>query len=66
MRGEGSIKGGRGNRRKGSRNKEKITVASRTDFVIKSEINILEQISSEFAEDDFLHYKLVHLHLLVI
>ena len=40
MRGEGSIKGGRGNRRKGSRNKEKIIVASRTNFVIKSERNI--------------------------
>jgi len=40
MRGEGSIKEGRGNRRKGSENKEKITVVSRTDFVIKSERNI--------------------------
>ena len=40
MRGEGSMKGERGNRRKGSRKKEKITVALRTDFVIKSERNI--------------------------
>ena len=66
MRGEGSIKGGRGNRRRGSRNKEKITITSRTDFVIKSEKNIQEQISLDCAENDFLHYKPVHLHILVI
>ena len=66
MRGEGRTKGGRGNRRRGSRKREKITVGSRTDFVIKSERNIQEWISSDFAKDDFLHYKLVHLHLFVI
>ena len=46
--------------------KGKITIASKTDFVIKSERNIQEQISSDFVEDNFLHYKPVHLHLLVI
>ena len=40
MRGEGSIKAGKGNKRRGLRKREKITVASRTNFVIKSERNI--------------------------
>ena len=66
MRGEGSIRGGRSNMRGGSRNKEKMTITSRIDFVIKPERNIKEQISSNFAEVDFLHYKPVHLHLLVV
>ena len=40
MRGEGSIRGGRSNMRGGSRNKEKMTITSRIDFVIKPERNI--------------------------
>ena len=53
MKGEDSIKEG-GNERRGSRNEEKNTVASRTDFVIKPERNIEELISSDCADDDFL------------
>ena len=41
-------------------------VVLRTDFVIKLERNIQEQISSDFANDDFLQHKPVHFHSLVI
>ena len=40
MKRRDSIKEEGGNKTKGSRKKEKITVALRTDFVIKSERNI--------------------------
>ena len=40
MRGEGSIRGGRSSMKGGSRNKEKITITSGIDFVIKPKRNI--------------------------
>ena len=46
--------------------KRKNIVVLRTDFVIKLEGNIQEQISSDFANDDFLQHKPVHFHSLVI
>ena len=46
--------------------KRKNTVVLRTEFVIKFERNIQEQISSDFANDDFLQHKPVHFHSLVI
>ena len=54
MKGEDSIKEEGGNERRDSRNEEKNTIASRTDFVIKPERNIEELISSDYAEHDFL------------
>ena len=39
---------------------------SGTKFVIKLESNIYELISLDNAEDDFLQFKLIHLHFLVI
>ena len=46
--------------------KRKNTVILRTNFIIKPERNIQEQISPDFADDDFLQHKPVHFHSVVI
>ena len=46
--------------------KRKNTVVLIIDFVIKPKRNIQEQISSNFADDNFLQHKPVHFHSLVI
>ena len=66
MNEEDSIKEEWDNERKGSRNEEKNTVASRSNFIIKPERNIEELISSDYAEDDFLQYKPVYFQSLMI
>ena len=66
MKEEDSIKEEGDNERKESRNEEKNTVVSRTNFIIKPERNIEEPISLDYAEDDFLQYKPVYFQSLMI